>query len=516
MTFQDYFIRVCLICITGDVAANASEELAERASQLRRYALAILHQFLSNRHAIAMAHLQLDSILYDHLAKSISDPDPYTQVLLLSVIHDVLRLQEMMAQAERPTSSASEKLPLSTDRPRASRPSTSISEGPAAGPLMPPQLVKCLQAGLSSANSYLLLDNWISFLGDCLPFFTHSIFQVLIPLVETLCRQIDTTLLNLRATFHMGPRQAGSGESAPESTLFYLLNGLEQVLALAHDHLLTEEAQTRVFKGPEQSQSLFGSMVSGVFQSDSAHSRSATANDRLTVHLAFQETMRTCYRIWSWGQRDEAKRQDPVSWASFNYTSLRMRNRARRLLEHLFAAETLECLETVIGIWHSSESAAERAQVFDFLSALDSCRPKFCIPALFNSIYSRTNPGALDPSRNSTLTIALQDSGLAVFLVEYARSLDDDAMDEIWQDCMAFLKDLLGNPFPHRQTLPILLDFASILAKKVDNTTFREQRRMRRELGVRLHAQARTWRRTLTLNRISSCGFLLHSSLRVL
>jgi hypothetical protein len=82
------------------------------------------------------------------------------------------------------------------------------------------------------------------------------------------------------------------------------------------------------------------------------------------------------------------------------------------------------------------------------------------------------------------MTVSLQDTDLVIFLVDYARSLEDDAMDEIWQDCMIFLKDILGNPFPHRQTLPSLLEFAAILGEKVDNTNFGEQRKMRRELGV--------------------------------
>ncbi|KJZ80606.1 hypothetical protein HIM_00456 [Hirsutella minnesotensis 3608] len=482
MSLQDYFVRICLECVTGEVKDDAGEDLMERVSHLRRYALTILHHFLSGSRGALTKHFQLDTVLYDRLAKSIKTPEPYVQILLLEVIHDTLRLQEMTT-GERPSS----PLPAATgpgiDNPGASRNSTSIGDGSSAGPFMPAQLLKCLQAGLSSVSSQCVLDSWIAFLGDSLPFFSQSIFQVLIPLVETLCGQIETTLSSLRGTYQLASHQACEGGSAPESTLFYLVNGLERVLALAHDQLLTEEARARLVKGPEQPQSLFGSMVSGVFQSDNPQTRSATANDRLTVHLAFQDTMRTCYKIWSWGQGDEAKKQDPASWASFNYTSLRMRNRARRLLEHLFTAETLECLETVIDIWHSAGSAAERSQVFTFLAALDACRPKHCIPALFNAIYSRTNPSALDPSRKSTMTITLQDSDLVIFLVEYARSLEDDAMDEIWQDCMTFLKDLLGNPFPHRQTLPSLLEFAGILGEKVDNTNFGEQRRMRKELG---------------------------------
>jgi hypothetical protein len=130
--------------------------------------------------------------------------------------------------------------------------------------------------------------------------------------------------------------------------------------------------------------------------------------------------------------------------------------------------------------------------VFNLLQVLDGSRPKHTIPAIFNAIYSRTNPSALEPSRKSTLTSSLSDTDLVIFLVEYARSLEDDAMDEIWTDCMAFLKDLLANPFPHRQTLPSLLEFAAILGEKVDNTNFGEQRRMRRELGVSEHTHCRT------------------------
>lgn len=263
------------------------------------------------------------------------------------------------------------------------------------------------------------------------------------------------------------------------------MNGLEHVLARGHDRLLQDELKAPVMKSPEQAQGFFGNMVSNVFTSETPQTRSATANNRLTVLLSFQDAVRICFLIWSWGGRDGTL-QDGDSAASFNYTSLRMRNRARRLLEHLFAAEALECLETVVEVWEKSSSKeSDRSPVvFNLLHVLDGSRPKHTIPAIFNAIYSRTNPSALDPARKSTLTASLNDTDLVIFLVEYARSLEDDAMDEIWTDCMTFLKDLLTNPFPHRQTLPSLLEFAAILGEKVDNTNFGEQRKMRRDLGV--------------------------------
>ncbi|RYO92822.1 hypothetical protein DL766_009301 [Monosporascus sp. MC13-8B] len=298
---------------------------------------------------------------------------------------------------------------------------------------------------------------------------------------ELFQQQIGNTFEDLRKTFQQTSKTS-EATTAPETTLISLLNALEQVLAKAHDWLLAEEARTSIMKSPDQPQGFFGN----IFNSDAPQSRSATANDRLTVLLAFQDAVRMCFKIWSWGQGSEASSLDPESASSFSYTSLRMRNRARRLLEHVFAAEALECLETVVDIWRASfdsPDVTKCAAVLNLLPALDGSRPRHTIPAIFNAIYSRTNPNALDPSRKSTLTVSLQDMDLVIFLVDYARSLEDDAMDEIWQDCMTFLKDLLGNPFPHRQTLPSLLEFAAILGEKVDNTNFGEQRKMRRELG---------------------------------
>ncbi|KAK3341517.1 Dopey, N-terminal-domain-containing protein [Lasiosphaeria hispida] len=483
VTFQEFFLHVCLQCMACDKIPKG-EGFEERVTQLSRSALTLLHQILLNPYAEPLAKLHLETLLIEKLMQSLTGPDPYVQVLLLDVVFASLKLREMLP-AGLPSSPTNEKRAASVDPTKGFRLSLTGDKPPLAQPT-PPTLLKCILAGLSSPSSRPVLDSWVSFLSECLPLYSDSIFQVLIPLVETLCSQIGSTFSSLQRLFRDPEQTAAHSAAGPEATLISLLNGLEQVLANGHDRLLAEEARAQVVKSPDQPQGFFGNMVSGVFSTDAPQARSATANDRLTVLLAFQDAVRICFRIWSWGQGSDSARQDATSGASFTYTSLRMRNRARRLLEHLFTAETLECLETVIGIWRGALDDADpskHAEVFNLLPALDGSRPKHTIPALFNAIYSRTNPGALDPSRRSTLTIELQDADVVIFLVDYARSLEDDAMDEIWQDCTAFLKDLLGNPFPHRQTLPSLLEFAAILGEKVDNTNFGEQRKMRRDLA---------------------------------
>lgn len=485
----EFFLHVCLRAIAGSHEVDDTD-LEPRTNQLHRTALTTLHQILLSPYSLPLVDLELEHVLIEQLMRSLGSSDPFIQVLLLDVVFDALKIRN----ATRPTlappipPNIDVKRPMTQETPQSTRISIATERGDhtlAEPPPPPISLVKCLQAGFAAQSSRPVLDSWVSFLTECLPLYSDTIFQILIPLVETFCSQIGKTFDDLQKTFR-NSESTSEDSTAPESTLISLLNGLEHVLARGHDRLLQDETKAPVVKSPDhQPQGFFGNMVSGVFTSETPQARSITANNRLTVLLSFQDAVRICFTIWSWGGRDGYV-QDAESAASFNYTSLRMRNRARRLLEHLFAAEALECLETVVEVWQKSSRQTELRSsiVFNLLHVLDGSRPKHTIPAIFNAIYSRTNPTALDPARKSTLTSSLSDTDLVVFLVEYARSLEDDAMDEIWMDCMTFLKDLLANPFPHRQTLPSLLEFAAILGEKVDNTNFGEQRKMRRELGV--------------------------------
>lgn len=463
-------------------------QLNTSISQIHRAALSVLHQILVNPFSSHLSEINLDVHLIGLLQQSLTCPDPFIQVPLLDVVLAALRLKDAVPSSP-PPSPKSEHRPLSSDTHRGSGLTVAAERTEALlahRPLPPSSLIVCLEAAFASPSTRPVLDNWVAFLAECIPLYSETIFQVLIPLVETFCSQISQTFEILRKTFKAYDDSL-KADASPESTLISLLNGLELVLARGHERLLADEAKAPTIKSPDQPQGFFGNMVSGVFSTETQQTRTQAANNRLTVLLSFQDAVGICFKIWSWeGRGRDEFNPHANSIASFNYTSLRMRNRARRLLEHLFHAEALECLETVIGIWQlaSIASPVKCTAVFQLLHVLDGSRPKHTIPAIFNAIYSRTNPNALDPSRKSTLTSTLLDTELAVFLVEYIHSVEDDAMDEIWTDCMTFLKDILANPFPHRQILPALLEFTSILGEKVDNTNFGEQRKMRKDLGV--------------------------------
>ncbi|KAL4988579.1 protein dopey [Aspergillus falconensis] len=465
---------------SGTATADAEEV------KLQQMSLVVMRQLLLGPGVEELVDSGIDSLLVDRLLSTLDEGgDVAIQAALIDTLLTALKAR--FTQAYLPPPPPKPKHQRGGSREKLTSPSllSFTSDKPEKSPMLPPspeppqRLLDCLLKGLSSPNSRAIIDKWILLLCEILPIYSTSIFQILLTLVDCLGKEIKQSYANLQSAFE---QTEGWTKDRPETTIS-LLTGFETCIAAAHERLLIEEVNAPAVKSPDQTHGFFGNMVSGVFASDSGQPRSAAMNNRLTVLLSFQDAVRLCFSIWSWGAAERSSvPQDTESIASFQYTSLRMRNRSRRILEHLFTAEALECLETMVDMWIKSDSDTS-SLIFNLLHTLDGSRPKIAIPAIFNAIYTRTNPAALDPSRKSTMTTTLTESELAGFLVTYARSLDDDVLDEIWPDCTTFLRDVLSNPFPHRQILPRLVEFAAILGAKLENTNFGEDRRMRKELG---------------------------------
>jgi hypothetical protein len=478
---EDITLQVLLVQIalrSYDVADSWPRRRRD-IGQLRQISLSLMQSLFHSPVSSPLEKLDVGERLLSRLA---TEEDSLLQSSLLETItavsqlHSSSRRQSSIDLARRNSKEIGSLARLSMSRDNATDDSGSEKN---ARP--PAQLIEILRNGFSSRSTPESIDSWVRFLVIGVPMFAESVSQNLVPLVECLCMRIATVFDELKSVFS----KVGDSEKPifTDAAIISLLNGLEHVLATSHERLLSEEGKSNP-KSPDQPQGFFGNMVQGVFAGDNQQVRATVGNNRLTVLLCFQDTVRICFRIWAWWAYHDGK-PDSSSSATFTYTSIRLRNRARRLLEHLFAAEALECLETLAGIWCRSPSPdIPPNAVLNLLNVLNGSRPKHTIPAIFNAIYSRSNPGALDQSRMSSLTTDLQDRELVIFLVEYTRTVDDDAMDEIWNDCVAFLKDILANPLPHSHILSTLLEFTALVAEKMDNTNFGDQRRMRKELGV--------------------------------
>lgn len=472
-----------------DQGAQPPTKLSDEVSMLQQAAYNVLRQLLQGVSGDRIVDSNIDVVLIEKLSLALNQGDDAVQAAALDTLLAALKLRYTEAfnssslPLPRHRKTGSRETVLSTSLRSISAEKLDKTQQPVIPASPPSQLLGCLLNGINSPNSREMIGKWVDLVCQCLPLYYGSLFQILFTLVESFCKEIRSSFNNLNNVFK---NRDEPNESGYEHVIAALLRGLETCIATAHERLRIEEDNNSSRNPDQPQQGFFGNMVSGVFSSESTPGRN-TANDRLTVLLCFQDAVRLCFSIWSWDTIEKGSSSlDAESGASFQYTSLRMRNRSRRLLENLFNAEALECLETLIEMWSKCNSIENTTatHVLHLLHTLDAARPKVIIPAIFNAIYSRTNPTALDPTRKSAMASNVTESELSAFLVTYARSLDDDVLDEIWTDCTTFLKDVLSNPFPHRHILPRLVEFAAILGSKMENTSFGEDRRMRKELGV--------------------------------
>ncbi|KAF7191529.1 Protein dopey [Pseudocercospora fuligena] len=450
--------------------------------QLYKRAISIMGLLLTSSAVTELQSMNLDAQLLDNLMTCIKGEMYIFQGDMLNLIHHALKLR-LASAAAQDTKEHSQLVAPVTKRPSIAPPPRADSR-PAVkesivGP--PPQLFTCLRAGFASPKARGCLDKWLAFLADILPAFADAIFSNLLPLVETFLGELTKCHDSLIA---LSTSTDSNGIAAPENVIMSLLEGLEMVLDRAYDCLMQETASEPAPKEVEPRAGFLSNVTSGVFKSEGPPSRTTTANSRLTVILAFHDSIRLTLRMWLWASdASDTSGLDQRCLATTAYNALKVRNKTRHLLQQLFSLEPLESLEVIISHWCAAPMEKEASSALSLLHVMQVSTPKSIVPAVLDALCTRTNPSVISQDRHSSLTLDIEPSKVAAFFSSYLNSIEDDAMDEVWPDCIAFLRDVLANPLPYRQVLPHLLSTILLLAEKLNNTNFGEQRKMRKDLG---------------------------------
>lgn len=334
-------------------------------------------------------------------------------------------------------------------------------------------LVNCLRSGFPSNSDLYVVESWTNLLSDSVPLFGGVILQILLPLVESLTSQISEKFKTIKNSYSKDNENIKNPIAL--SVLFSYMKALEKLLTVSHKQLSTNDTRGTVGKSSNES-GFFGSVMSGVFTVESPLARSTAANNRLTVLLSFQDTIHKCFYIWNWVE-ENSKISTKSTADSQMYHSARLKFWTRKIMESLYKMETLETLEMCIEVGRTSP------YIFKVLHSLDGSKPKSTIPHIFNSLISRVNPSSVDLKERSTLTTELTDYDIAKFLVDYLRSLENDAVEDIWHESISFLKEIQNNISLYKHLMPEIFQFISVLAVKVNTLSFGEQRRTRRELS---------------------------------
>jgi hypothetical protein len=493
----DFWTWQCLNTITAPPGATGEPEdglslLAKfsarllfssthRSDLLNRHLIDILGCLLSSPLASSLRKLQLETTLISCVSICITGESTVLQGELLRLLTLALKLRTSKvsggsANKPRLRGSISSKTPIILNSP-----STTSLAGQVVPSGPPTELLQCLLSGFAANSTRHHLDHWIVFLGSTLPLLTDVIFTYLIPLVECFCLQLSKAYDELVS---LSRKSDSAGFVAPDTAIIHLLEGLEMILDRAYESLVQENSQDAVQKPTDAASGFLSNVTSGVFKLDGPTNKTSKANNRLTVILALHDAIRVILNMWIWASKPiDHQESDPLSVATITYNALRVRNKTRHLLEQIYTVEPLESLEVITTHWCRSPSDVVAASTIDLLHVMQVSQPKAVVPTILDALYSRTNPASLTPARMSSQTVELSASEVAIFLSAYLRSTEDDATDEIWTDCISFLRDVLANPLPYRQALPHLLSVLLLLAEKLDNTNYGEQRKMRRELG---------------------------------
>ena len=454
----------------------------EQILRLQRVALNIPRQLFIHSQTERLLGFHFDRLIVDQLCRPVILQSRLLQSDLLDTLLLVLKAKitiQTAREAKRESSLEEDQTEIRAKSNSSLPPSQTLSKDANHSPLLKPpeRLLDCLLSGINNMSSQGVIQKWVQILCESTYLYSSSI-SILMKVVDTFCKQIEHCFEGMKAQYQK-PLSIGRNFESP---LSHLVNGLDFVLARAHEQLLTEEEGLSIVNSPEPQQGFFGNMVSGALSSETKPARNN--NNRLTVILCFQDALRTCFKLWSWQSLDMVDSSHTL--ASFQHASQKIRGRSRRILEHLLAAEPLEGIEALTQVWVKAVAEKDTHKTESLLGlvhTLEGSRPGITMTAIFNAIYSRTNPTALVLSQKSTLSSNLQESDLVAFLSIYAQSLEEDVLEEIWKDCTTFLRDVLGNPMPHRQILTRLINFIAILGAKVEHTNFGEERKMRRELA---------------------------------
>lgn len=239
-------------------------------NHLHRIALRVIKEVLSFSPSVLSSDIPLGSTLLKKLYMTIDDSTQQLQTLLMEIILSIFRLEGGMKSLSSPSLGTSQR--ISRQRSITGK-KAHLKENleEALGPTS--LLLHMFLDAFSSPGARPIISTWSDFFMECLPYFSSSIFPILIPTVDCIVREIGKALLGLQAIFQYGE---GEGDNLLEQCLT-LLNLLEGVVIRAHEVLRIEESKFNG-KGAYDGAGFLNNVMSGMWGGDGANVRSGVAN----------------------------------------------------------------------------------------------------------------------------------------------------------------------------------------------------------------------------------------------
>lgn len=319
-----------------------------------------------------------------------------------------------------------------------------------------PFLVDFLLLSFVKFNNPDLLSTWIELLSASLKFQDEYIFKFVEPIALTIIKKVDELY-------------GSDPEFKDDISISLLLTILEEVLSLFRTYVISIEINNT--KNTQHDPGFF-STVAGVFNGDNNRRTSEEGvadENRRMLTTCLRGAIKTCFNIWK--NSDQLLRTTSDSEnASIKYQSLKLKHKSKHLMESLYELEPIEVLKTVICYVDKDDDAI----VFKLLQVLDGTRPQLTIPFIFKLLNQTVrDPKLMRPTMFET----------SEFLVKYTSSLQDDLMEDIFNDTMIFLKSLSDDLNSYKPVLLNIDRFIAVFSTKLSHSKFGSQKKIKKDVG---------------------------------
>src|SRR5271170_91457 len=270
MTYAVLLVRICLRALFVEFSTSADTTQTAQLRHLHLLALRVLQEVMSFTPSLLTSEIPIGLTLLKKLYMTIDDTIQHLQPPLMDALLRIFRrdggLKSLVTNTPTPQG-LSRQLSITGKK-------SHIKENveDALGPTS--LLLHTVLDALSFSGCRPLVTLWSKFFLECLPYFSDSVFPILIPTVECVGREISSTLEGLQQLFGCG---GGGGVDFLEQSIT-LLTLLEGVLFRAHEILRIEEVRLGGSKGGYDGAGFLNNVMSGVWGGEGILGRSGVAN----------------------------------------------------------------------------------------------------------------------------------------------------------------------------------------------------------------------------------------------
>jgi hypothetical protein len=261
-----------------EIPVHGNDTLTTQLRKLHLVSLRVLREIISFAPSIVTSNIPIGLTLLKKLYMSIDDSTLHLQTPLMDLLLLIFKRDGSLRSLSQPQTTGTTQ-GLSRQRSIGGK-KTHLKENveDILGPTS--LLLHTILDALSSSRCRSLVSFWSKFFLECLPYFSESIFPILLPTVACVSREICDSLMSLEDMFRPGN---SDGENLLDQSIT-LLTLLEGVLFRAHDVLRADEAKLGNSKGGYDGAGFLNHVMSGVWGGDGFQARSRLANVPLQVN----------------------------------------------------------------------------------------------------------------------------------------------------------------------------------------------------------------------------------------